>query len=496
MKDLLSLLKNKIHIEMKKTDPKLCLMIHKQKLLLIEIYKKNNTYIVNKIIRIPCDDLLCENHQLIDEHKFSATLKQICIDHNIRTKKMILISNDTNILMHIITVPKSNAKGISHYIHKQLSNYTLFSGYKLHKNWKILESVVINNEPHYRVVVLTCKSDTFYYWYNIFKRSHLSLFGITTYTAGLIHQFSTFDENKDKIIICSEPNQTSYTVWHDQSLQNIYFDSLSLRELTNTKNANQKIGNIINLLNSKNKCYQVYFYAPFLEESHKVDLDPLMVATNASLLSVKPFLDQCIVNAPYDHLVKKALPAIGAGKMTEEDLLIIGFTHGTPYFRLLLIYFLASISLISIIMLCVFFLFYYQSKGLNKEIQTVKTELVATNKEFTIVQKIDKNINLMKQLIIARRKLKNDIYQFNAELFYANLSTLITEDTRIQSFKINKKGEIHIEGEALRSDSVFKLLQNLKNSPFLINSKLSKVENNPRNNVVNFTITTQRGDNP
>lgn len=469
-------------------------MIHNQNLLLIEMHKKHPNYIVNKIIQTSIADLLDENNQLRDDHSFSELLKQLCIEHDIHTKKVIFISSDNHILIHIFTVPKSNAKGINAYIYKQLSSYTLFSGHELHKNWKILDTVTVNQEPHYRVVVLACKRDTFRRWSNIIQNAHLSLFGITTHSAGLIHQFSKLENSEDKIIVCAEPNQTSYTAWNDRGLQLIHYNSTPLRKLINTNNASQNIDSIIHLLNSNNTSSPVYFYAPFLEEIHKAALEPLMKKTKANFLPVNSFLDHCIVNPDDEPLVKKTLPAIGAGKMTEDDLLILGLSHGTPYFKLLLKYFLASLALASIVMLSIFFLFYYQSKELNQEIEAVKHELVATNKEFQVVQKIDSNINIMKKLIISRRKLKNDIPQFNAENFYANLSTLVTEDTRIQSFKMDDKGEIVIHGEAIRSDSVFKLLQNLKNAPFLHKVTLNKVENNSRQNTVEFSMTMQRGD--
>ncbi|MEK9657364.1 MAG: PilN domain-containing protein [bacterium] len=486
--------KQHIYFEKKKVDPKICLMIHNQNLLFIEMHKKHPNYVVHKIIRRSIADSLDENNQLRDDNSFSDTLKQLCIEHDIHAKKVIFISSDNHILMRIFTIPKSNAKGISEYIYKQLSSYTLFSGHELHKNWKILDTVTVNQEPHYRVVVLACKRDTFRRWNTIMQHAQLSLFGITTHSAGLIHQFSTLENSEDKIIVCAEPNQTSYMAWNDRGLQHIHYGSTPLRKLINTNNASQNIDSIIHLLNSNNTRSQVYFYAPFLEENHKEALESLMKETKATFLPIDSFLDHCLVNPDYEPLVKITLPAIGAGKMTADDLLILGLTQGRPYFKLLLTYFLASLSLASIVMLSIFFLFYYQSKGLNQEIQVVKNELIATNKEFQVVQKIDSNINIMKKLIIARRKLNNDIHQFDAEIFYANLSTLVTEDTRIQSFKMDDKGEIVIHGEAIRSDAVFKLLQNLKNSPFFLKVKLNKVENNSRQNTVEFTITIQRGD--
>lgn len=485
-------LKNNIYFEKKTVDPKLCIMLSNQTLFMIELHKKNSNYLIHTVIQEPLPESWFEDNQLVNDTEFGNRLKKIYSDHPFKTKKVVLISDSPTIIMRIMTVPKTNAQGINEYIHKQLSSYTLFSGHELYKNWKILDTVEVHQEPHYRVIVLACKQDTFTRWEAIMKHAQLSLFGISTHTAGLVHQLSHYDDDEDKLIICAEPQQTSYIVWTDRSLKTIHYDPTPLSNHMDTDTPTEPIDSVIQLLHADTNACQIYFYAPLFDEPHRTAIEPFIHRSGGALLNESSLLADCVLNNSDEQLIKKVLPAIGVGKMTEADLLIVDSAYGTPYYKVLLHYLLISLSIATIMMLSIFFIFHHQSKGLTEEIQLVKHELITTNKEFEVVRNIDISINLMKKLILARRKLIADAHPFNAELFYANLSTLIPDDTRIQSFQMNEKGVIIIQGEAMRSDAVFKLLQNLKTSPFLDTAKLNKVENNDTHAIVEFTITTQR----
>lgn len=473
--------------------PHVAIMIHHQELIIIEMEIKNNSYHLEKLVRERLNPSWFDEHGLKNLDALSIFIKSVFQKNKFKNKEIIYISDDPSILSRIFTVPKRSAKWITEYLRQEVKKYVLFSGIDVTISWKILDTITVDNEAQYRILAASSKSTLYSHWHKLFKKSGLHLIGVSNHTLGLEFALSILNQKKSQVIVSIEPCQTITLCIQNGQLLSLHINPISYKDIVNNTDAIIYLEQIINRSKRTMPECNTYFYSACNSEDQHKNLLSLMSSIGIQPLTNTDFLNsfskEASITASLDHYIS----AMACSTSTSKDVLLVDSSQGNPYLALLLGYFIIVIGVLASIILCIFFVILGKISSIDSQITGIKKEIQTINQDYEIAANLDTELELIKNLSQERKILLKNKTQFNAHHFFNSLPTLLNEDVRLDSFKLNSQAELALDGEARSAEAAFSLIQSIKKSSYFVYPELKEVIQNEDVSSVKYIIKASLG---
>jgi len=401
----------------------------------------------------------------------AKSLKALYTKHKISPKTAIVLCHHDQTLIRLMTLPSRAGKQLAAQIRHKVAHYAVFAGTPIACTHHILSEEKTDDIPRQHALVAAMPRDTVTRITDICRLSGIGITTILPPAWPMILQL-TQQIPSGFVLLLEKKSTLLFQVHRGQAT---HLQALPVGTDSDWHSVQTECQHHITALYQRVSPLPETLHIYSDKTEWKEDLLTLTAQPACTWIETSPGLGYS----------SYATHASGKNGNLAESLPL-------PQYKKLWIRFLSYITGICILLLLLFFVLYNLNQSVQKRITHVEKDLADMQAQYQEVTDITRKINMTKSLITGRREFIKLRQNFDWQLYFRELPTMITRNLKIESINGHADGYLYLEGKALSAEDVFAFLRQLKNTSYLEKVQLQEVMQEKESGMVRFSIKSKR----